>query len=387
MARGDAVQQKPTVEQEMAKFKGFSTTDGETSSGEPTPHEKHVLEANSKKIVAKPAAEMTPAEKSEAAAAAARTPKPKAAATGPTGPTGATGPTAATEAEPGEDEENEHEGESAEEKLAREVAEKAAKPPKKTAQQRINELTRQKREAERRADRVEGAVSALSAEVAALRAGKAAPLTPGKEGATQEPEGPPDPKKFQFGELDSAYIRALARYEVKNEIKGQTAEAAKSHQTAAKAAEVEANKTKFVALQEAGASKYDDFHEVVVEGARNNDYRLSPTLAKLSLESPVGADILYHLASHPKEAREVFGRSPEAQAAYFGRQEARFTPPSSGAETENEQTTAEGHTATTVKTTKAPPPVQQARGTGASNQVSPDTNDFAAFEVMAMRRK
>jgi hypothetical protein len=82
-------------------------------------------------------------------------------------------------------------------------------------------------------------------------------------------------------------------------------------------------------------------------------------------------DILYHLASNPKEATQVHAKSPVEQAAYFGRLEAKFTAPAAKPK---------------PKESKAPkPPANQAKG-GSGGKVAPDMNgatDFATFEAGA----
>jgi hypothetical protein len=46
MAGNDAEGKQPTVEEEMAKFTGFSVKDGETDSGKPTAEEEAAALAN-----------------------------------------------------------------------------------------------------------------------------------------------------------------------------------------------------------------------------------------------------------------------------------------------------------------------------------------------------
>lgn len=240
----------------------------------------------------------------------------------------------------------------------------AAAKHKKTAAQRVAEIkaaTRELREAQR-------TLEATRRDLATKP-----DLTAEQQAVTSETDKEPDPTdeaKYPYGELDRNYTKDLAKFEVRQELKAAAAVTAKAQETAKNAEYTAQAKTKFDALVVKGAEKYDDFNEVVVEGAQAGDWQLSPTMAQLCIESDVGQDIAYHLASNPKEAREVFGKSPLAQAAYFGRLEAKFSSTSSDA-------TAKP----AVKTTAAPPPVKPARGAGSKTGSDPANESFAETEA------
>ena len=143
--------------------------------------------------------------------------------------------------------------------------------------------------------------------------------------------------------------------------------------------------TQRTALETAGAAKYADFDEVVTESRQLDPsdpafWPLSREMGKLILASDVGADVAYHLASNPEEARKIFGKAPMEQAAYFGRLEATFeaTVPNP----KDKQQTDGQHQV--VKGPKAPTPIKQAKGSGGTTPVSSATTDFAAFERQAL---
>jgi hypothetical protein len=252
------------------------------------------------------------------------------------------------------------------------------KPKKaKTAQDRINELTKARREAERRLE-VEKAV--MAAKIAELEAQLKAPkqTEPSKVAdKVADVEKEPDPTQFEYGELDPKFIRAMARWEAKQEAKQLESQL---QQRLKQVEELEQKKYwegKREALVNSGKQKYDDFDEVVVEGIEKNKFPVSPELAALVLQSEVGADIAYHLASHPDEASAVYTKSPLEQAAYFGRLEARFSANLAAAKKAN--------------LTKAPPPPEaRARGAGSAGK-SPaslaESEDFSAFEAAVRQRK
>lgn len=327
MPVGDAVQKIPTFEEQLAEFKGFSTKDGEVASGEPTDEEKAAGEAR------------------DAADAAA-----KSVAAG----------------EPVTDEKPEDEAANTE-KTAKSEKDAAAKPQKKTAEERIAEVTRKYRAEQRER-------AALEQRIAALERGDTKPLTAAK--AAAKDDAAPDPTKFQYGELDAQYIRALARYETRQELETAAKESKEVQQRDAAAREQREVAKQADAFKAKGAEKWDDFEEVVFEGAKSGEWPLSDALGKMLLTSEHGPAIAYHLATHPDEAETVFGKTPLEQAAWLGRQEAKQSPSSSGAAAK-----------AAVKTTKAPlPPKEVAKGAGGNSSASEATNDFKAFERMAMAR-
>lgn len=249
--------------------------------------------------------------------------------------------------------------------------------PKKvaTAQERINELTRARRQAEREAAELRKRLEALEA--------RAEP----KEPAPKEPEaakkealaGPPKPDDFEFGELDSEYIAAVVKYEAGQQIAEFRQSIAQEREQAAAAEQQRAMQEKFQQQAVRGKEKYDDFEEKVVRGAQEGAWPLSETLGPLLVESEVGEDIAYHLATNPQEAEEVFRLSPVEQARYFGKVEAKFSAARAAA------TGGEAEKPATTRAPKAPAPVPPVKGAGGRFQPSASTDDFAAFEAAANR--
>lgn len=258
----------------------------------------------------------------------------------------------------------------------------AGKPldaPKKSVQERINELTRARREAERR-------VEALQAELNQSRS-VAKPAEPAAKvadtsAAAETAQGVPNPESYDFGELDSRYIRDLARYEADQRYAELREQDRQERLQTQQQQQQQAAHAKFQTRVEEGSKKYEDFYEKVVIGAENVAWPLSPELGQLIVESDAGADIAYHLATNPDEAARIFAQSPLEQARYFGRMESKFSAAQSAAPGED----AKDETAT-AKTPKAPPPVTPAKGAGGRSPVSANTDDFSSFEAVAMERK
>lgn len=246
--------------------------------------------------------------------------------------------------------------------------EKSAPSKKQTAQERIDELTRARREAERRADDLQKRLEAL--EQRAPREVPPKEETP--EPAKSEAEGPPKPDDFEFGELDSAYIAAVVDYQTEKRWEEFRQRDAAERQQAAVRAKFEQQITQ-------GREKYPDFDEKVVQGAQAGTWPLSATLGVLLVESEVGEDIAYELASNPSEAERVFRLPDVEQARYFGRLEAKFSAARAAATGGN----APAETPATTRAPQAPPPVTPGRGAGGQFQATAKSDDFAAFEKAA----
>ncbi len=238
--------------------------------------------------------------------------------------------------------------------------------PKKTAQERINELTRARREAERESVDLRRRLEALESRAAPQ------PPAPTPQEAPAEP-GSPDPNDYDFGELDSLYISDLVRHQTDQRIaEFQRSQLEVQEQSAAATRQAEA-RAKFEQQTELGAQKYDDYEDKVLNGASRGEWPLSEELGQLLVQSDVGEDIAYHLASNPEEAAKIYRQSPMEQARYFGRMEAQFSAAQPAASRE----------VAPPKTPRAPAPVTPARGAGGRFQKSADTDDFESFESVA----
>lgn len=231
--------------------------------------------------------------------------------------------------------------------------------------QRIAWLTKTRREAERKAAEYEQRLRELEAKTKQpAEEQPKSDLTESEKSDTKE--GPPKPEDFDYGELDPRYVEALVAHQTRAtlaEFQKEQAETARK-----KAAEQQAQEflQKYEQRVAEGAAEFDDFEDVVVKRAERGEYPLSQTVAELAVGSEVGHKVMYHLAKNLDEAKKIDSLDPVQQAVAFGRLEARF---SSGKDAPK-----------TTRAPKAPPPTQQARGSGGKFQVSPDTQDFTAFK-------
>jgi hypothetical protein len=86
-------------------------------------------------------------------------------------------------------------------------------------------------------------------------------------------------------------------------------------------------------------------------------------MAEAIIESEKGAEVLYHLGSHPDEAKRIAMLSPLAAARELGRIEARLSMPAPRT------------------TTKAPPPVKPVGASDAGVRKDPATMSQAEYEA------
>lgn len=248
---------------------------------------------------------------------------------------------------------------------------------KQTAQERINELTRARRQAEREAADLRKRLEALEERTAPKEEPpKKDDAPPAKK---DEPKGPPKPEDYDFGELDSAYIRDVVNYQTDLRLADFRKQQQEEQEQAAQTQRQRAAQERFQQQIEQGKQKYADFEEVVVQGAQAGTWPLSETLGQLLIESEVGEDVAYHLASNPDEAASVDRLAPVEQARYFGRLEAKFSAARAAASGGD----APAEKPATTRASQAPPPVLPAKGAGGRFQTTAATDDFAAFEAMA----
>jgi hypothetical protein len=211
--------------------------------------------------------------------------------------------------------------------------------PKQTAQDRIDELTKARREAERDAEYWKAK---------ATQTDKPAEAKP-----EPKEDAEPDPAEYEFGETDPRFIKALGAYAAEQKFNELSAKAERQNQ----ARTVEQSWTE---RQQAFAKDKPDYFEVL-----DRQWDCSEPMAEAIRTSEKGAEVAYHLASNPEEARRIAGLNPLAAIREIGRLEARFDTKAS---------------APPVTASDAPPPPQQLRGNGGRFKVDPGTDSFADFE-------
>lgn len=238
-----------------------------------------------------------------------------------------------SEPEAQEPEVSDVEGEATDEKKPDE----AAKPPKKSFQDRMDEVTKARREAERQADEARRENAELKAQIEQLS-------------ADREYEGDP----LTQAEIDQIVETKLAERENKRIAEEQARTA-------------QEREKQFQERMAKAAEGRDDYFSKVIEGAQKNEWACTNDMLAAIQESEAAGEIAYHLANDPDLSRRIAALSPHSQVREIGKIEAALaaspTPPKP-----------------VNHVPKAPPPPPSLRGTGGSFKVSPDTEDFAAFE-------
>lgn len=212
---------------------------------------------------------------------------------------------------------------------------------KSPIQERFDTLTRAKHEAEREA---------------AYWRQRANPV--------QQAGPPAKPTVDQFKDYGE-FVEALADWKADQKV----SEALKARDVEmAKTADARVQETKaqtFVERQNAAREAIPDYDAVV--GAA--DVPISEHVGKVLLNSPKGADLVYHLAKNPAEAARISQMSAEDAAYELGQISATLGRPSTPAK----------------PVTKAPAPMKPTAGNGSSSATDP--SKMSHEEYRAMRAK
>lgn len=210
-------------------------------------------------------------------------------------------------------------------------AEEPAPKPKKTAQERIAELTAKQRQAERDAE--------YWREQALAAQPKPAPAPQAQEGK---------PTSDQFESYDD-YVEALTDWKAAETVSARLA--AQQQQSTIQ--------TRVQNFEQRVAAQFPDGEPEGLSALRRAP-SLPEGVQEVILTSENGPKLADHLGNNPAELRRLSSMTPTMQAFELAKLEAKLSSPS--------------------KATNAPAPSPALRGTSGQFKVSPETNDFAAFE-------
>lgn len=174
-------------------------------------------------------------------------------------------------------------------------------PPSATpgADKRIPELLADRARERDRADRAERHIRELEARPhQPLPDARPAASSPAPAGLSK-----PDPESFAYGTADPGYLEALTDYKVAATLAEQRA--TWEHGQQQQAAQVEQHRVieAFRTRVEAATAKHPDFEAVALKAPS-----LIPPgslMDAVVLESPAGAELLYHLQTHPAELQRL----------------------------------------------------------------------------------
>lgn len=255
--------------------------------------------------------------------------------------------------------------------------------PKNRFQERIDELTKDRYEEKRRADALEAKLN----EVIAQLNNKKEQDAPAKPAAKQEVfDGPrPDEKttdgedKYPLGEFDPAYVRDIAVYSVRQELKQkEQADALARQQAEAERYKTELETT-WAKKLETSAEKYPDILEknkALAPIFEDLAPEYTDYLASTIMSMEYGPDVLYYLASNTDEAKKITESGAARATVALGRLEARFA------------LQAEEKQEKKLKVSKAPqPPERLNKGNMVSKDIADDTDDLDAFAAKLFTNK
>lgn len=386
----EAEGKRPSVEEEMAKFKTVSFKNGEVSNGESDDNadqmarENRAGEANRRSHAENQAAGPVDtgegAEGEKGGKQIELTDEEKDAAL------------AAAEEKEGAELSDEEKDAVLAATLASKVRTAAVAARKAAKAARYDDNHKARRAAEKENGTLRRQLETMQRQLDTLAAGK--PLTDGKP-AVKDAVGKPDSTdaKYQYGELDPKYMADLARHEATEALRAENERQNTTRQTAAEAAKAEEMAESREAFAEAGEEIYDDFREVVMENGLSKDnpggWPCSTVIADLLVDSDHGAEIAYELASNIPEARRVAKMSGPRQAIWFGQQEAKLSAESAALAPKPKEKPAAGAPAGNANTGKvresrAPAPLSRLSGSGGNRVPDGATTDFRSFEAAAM---
>jgi len=244
--------------------------------------------------------------------------------------------------------------------------EPAAKVEKDPYEKRIGKLTAQKTELSNRAKTAEERAAKLEAELAEARKSKpaeaAAEPIPEVETLADDPEPKQDDPKFKTYE---DWVKATARWEMRQELREQAAKEEKAQQ--------EAEAKKVVTTYNAEVTKFkaehDDWDEVV--GGTDIKIQVGVQNALMELARP---DVVYFIAQHPETAKELWNMSPTKAIAEVGRIAAKLEV-SPQEEATNERKSGPDK----LPVSSAPPPIKPLSGHSTRSSVPLDNLDYAEY--------
>ena len=278
---------------------------------------------------------------------------------------------------------------TAEEGANNDEEEESEETPKKgnRFQERINELTAARREAERRADEVERKLNEVlqRLEKEDPKTNKQEPKAATAE-ATVTNESGPDPRdknedgsdKYPLGEFDPKFLRDTVQFMLDQ----KEAEQRKEQEKLSKLSEIEQQRAslqnswneKLVTAQE----RYPDFQEKgaemlsVFEGI---DESYGQYLTDTLMEMDAGPDVFYYLANNIEEAEKIVNAGPRKATIALAKLEAQFV-------------SAKETPAAKIKTTKAPNPPPQLKGSAVARASGPvDVDNLDAFSKALFQKK
>lgn len=175
-----------------------------------------------------------------------------------------------------------------------------------------------------------------------------------------------EPDRDSFDSLEE-YYEALSAYREKKAVANFKAEQERKQREEAEEREFQTLSEKWQESREEAADRYEDFDEVLA----TTEAPMTSTMSRYYMESEIGADVAYYMASHPEKADKIAKLSPILQVRELAKIEGTVS--------------AEMERRTDKPVSSAPEPVTPVKG-GESDEGKPSAKE-PIDDWMAKRRK
>lgn len=182
----------------------------------------------------------------------------------------------------------------------------------------------------------------------------------------QRARGLQPPRRDQFYD-EADYTAALAAYNVRRQDAESDAERINTEYSAVEEGDAQQFQESLTDFNSEGSAKYKDFVEKVSRQPDQGGPQITHMMAEAMMESDVGVDVAYYLATHVKESAEIAKLPPMQQIRALYDLEAKVSQPKA------------------APVSKAPPPVKPVRGGSAS--ASKPVSEMSMAEYYAHRKK
>ena len=182
----------------------------------------------------------------------------------------------------------------------------------------------------------------------------------------QRAKGLHPPRRDQFYD-EADYTAALAAYNVRRQDAESDYERINTEYSAVEQGDAEQFHESLTDFNSEGSAKYKDFVDKVSREPKDGGPQITHMMAEALMESDVGIDVAYYLATHVKESAEIAKLPPMQQIRALYDLEAKVSQPKA------------------APVSKAPPPVKPVRGGSAS--ASKPVSEMSMAEYYAYRKK
>lgn len=182
----------------------------------------------------------------------------------------------------------------------------------------------------------------------------------------QRAKGLQPPSRDQFYD-EADYTAALAAYNVRRQDAESDYERINTEYSAVEEGDAEQFQESVTDFNAEGSAKYKDFTEKLTRDPKEGGPQITHMMAEAMMESDVGVDVAYYLATHVKESAEIAKLPPLQQIRALYELEAKVSQPKA------------------APVSKAPPPVKPVRGGSAS--ASKPVSEMSMAEYYAHRKK